>query len=227
MARRKRQKEDETLIDIVDVKDQAQGFIEQNQNTIFGVAAAVIGLILAVFAYNNFFKAPKNVEAMELMSAAQTQFEQDSFTRALVNPATGKSGFLDIVENYGSTPAGNLAKYYAGISYLNLGEYDVAISYLEDFSAGGTVTPIMKSGALGDAYSELGEMDKALSFYKKAANTDKVDVLTAYYLMKVGMLSEVQGDQAGALAAYNEIKSEYPSTPSGREVDKYITRVQQ
>jgi len=226
MARRKRQNEDDTLIDIVDVKDQAQGFIEQNKNTIFGVVAGVLGLILVVFAYNNLYKAPQNVEAMEMMSAAQTQFEQDSFERALVNPATGKSGFLDIVDNYGSTAAGNLAKYYAGISYLNLGNYDAAISYLEDFKAGGTVTPIMKAGALGDAYSEKGEMDKALSMYKKAANTDKVDVLTAYYLMKYGMLSEVQGNKEDALSAYNEIKSKYPSTPSGRDIDKYIIRVQ-
>lgn len=226
MARRKRQKEDDTLIDIVDVKDQAQGFIEANQNTIFGIAAGVIGLILVVFAYKNLYKAPQNVEAMEMMSAAQTQFEQDSFSRALVNPAIGKSGFIDIVDSYGSTDAGNLAKYYAGISYLNLGNYEVAISYLEDFNAGGTVTPIMKAGALGDAYSELGEMDKALSFYKKAANTDKVDVLTAYYLMKYGMLSEIQGNTAEALSAYTEIKSEYPTTPSGRDIDKYLMRVQ-
>ena len=226
MARRKRQKEDDTLIDIVDVKDQAQGFIEANQNTIFGIAAGVIGLILVVFAYKNLYKAPQNVEAMEMMSAAQTQFEQDSFSRALVNPAIGKSGFIDIVDSYGSTDAGNLAKYYAGISYLNLGNYEVAISYLEDFNAGGTVTPIMKAGALGDAYSELGEMDKALSFYKKAANTDKVDVLTSYYLMKYGMLSEIQGNTAEALSAYTEIKSEYPTTPSGRDIDKYLMRVQ-
>ena len=226
MARRKRQNEDDTLIDIVDVKDQAQGFIEQNQNTIFGIAAGIIGLILVVFAYKNLYKAPQNVEAMEMMSAAQTQFEQDSFERALVNPSIGKSGFLDIVDSYGSTDAGNLAKYYAGISYLNLGNYEAAISYLEDFSAGGTVTPIMKAGALGDAYSELNEIDKALNFYKKAANTDKVDVLTAYYLMKYGMLSELQGNTADALSAYNEIKTEYPTTPSGRDIDKYITRLQ-
>ena len=84
----------------------------------------------------------------------------------------------------------------------------------------------MKAGALGDAYSESNEMDKALSLYKKAANTDKVDVLTAYYLKKYGMLSEVQGNTADALAAYKEIKEDYPETPSGRDIDKYIVRIQ-
>ena len=102
----------------------------------------------------------------------------------------------------------------------------MAISYLEDFSAGGSITPIMKAGLLGDAYSEQGDNDKALSFYKKAANTDKVDVLSAVYLKKYAMLSEHMGNTADALAAYKELKSEYPLTPSGRDIDKYIARLQ-
>lgn len=226
MARRKRQNEDDTLIDIVEVKDQAQGFIEGNQNTIFGIAAIIIGLILVVFAYNNFIKEPKNNEAIEAMTTAQTQFERDSFTQALLNPGAGQSGFLDIIDNYSGTKAANLAHYYAGISYLHLGDYATAISFLEDFNAGGSISPIMKAGALGDAYSENGDMDKALSMYKKAANTNKVDVLTAYYLKKYGMLCEVQNKPSEAIAAYEEIKEDYSTTPSGRDIEKYIVRLQ-
>ena len=44
MARRKknRKKADETLVDIVEVKDQAQGFVEKNQQLIFGFGIAFI-----------------------------------------------------------------------------------------------------------------------------------------------------------------------------------------
>ncbi|MBT8220865.1 MAG: tetratricopeptide repeat protein [Bacteroidia bacterium] len=224
--RRRRQQDDDTLIDIVEVKDQAQGFVEKNQNLVFGTAIGVIAVIGLVFAYINFFEQPRNLEAMDAMAQAQIQFEQDSFSRALINPSAGTSGFLDIIDNYGGTKAGNLSRYYAGICYLNLGQYEVAIDYLEDYKTGGSITPIMKSGAIGDAYAELGDFNSALKFYKKAANTDKVDVLTSYYLMKYGMLSEKQGDMSSALDAYTEIKTEYPNTPSGRDIDKYIMRVQ-
>ena len=81
---------------------------------------------------------------------------------ALQNSNGDYLGFLDIIDEYGSTNAGNTANYYAGICYLHLGEYDAAASYLEDFSANDNVLPIMKNGALGDVYSEQGQMDKAI-----------------------------------------------------------------
>ena len=42
-------------------------------------------------------------------------------------------GFIDIADDYSSTKAGKLANYYAGLSYLYLGEFENAIDYLEDF----------------------------------------------------------------------------------------------
>ena len=88
---------------------------------------------------------------------------QDSFILALENPGGGFEGFLDTIDNYGSTKSGNLAKYYAGISYLNLGRTEDAINYLESYRSNDDITSIMKAGALGDAYAESQSYDKALS----------------------------------------------------------------
>ena len=59
------------------------------------------------------------------------------------NPGGGFPGFSDIVKKYGGTDAGNAALYYAGVSSLNLGQFDAAISYLEDFSPCGNLLPSM------------------------------------------------------------------------------------
>ena len=83
----------------------------------------------------------------------------------------------------------------------------------------------MKYGALGDAYSELNDFDKAMSNYKKAANHGDNKVLSPYYLKKIGMLHEKNGDLAAAKKAYESIKEKYPDSPDGRDIDKYITRV--
>ena len=101
MARRKRnqKKADETIVDIVEVKDQAQSFIDENQNLVFGGLFAIVLVIGGLFAYNNFYKAPRQQEAVEQMLQAQVQFERDSFTNALTNPGGGYSGFLDIIDN--------------------------------------------------------------------------------------------------------------------------------
>jgi len=230
MARRKRntrakKQQEETLVDIVEARDQAQSFIDQNQNMLLGVLTGLVLLVGGWFAYKNFVQLPKQQEAVSQMFQAQMQFERDSFVQALTNPGGGYGGFINIIEDYGGTPAANLAKYYAGVSYLHLGEYDAAISYLEDYSPSGQVTPMTTFGVLGDAYAEKGDLSKALSLYKKAANAEDNDIMTPYYLKKVGMLNEKEGNMKDAAAAYQKIKEEYPNSVVGIDIDKYIERV--
>ncbi len=227
MARRikNRKKADETLVDIVEVRDQAQGFFEKNQRLVFGLGVAAILVFGGLLIYKNFYQAPREAEAIDQMNLAQYQFERDSFAQALTSPGVGSSGFLDIIDNYGGTEAANLALYYAGVSYLNLGQFEAALDYLGDYSPSGDVLPVMKFGAMGDAYSELGQMDNALSSYKKAVNQSDNSVLASYYLKKLGMLHEKQGDLEAAREAYERVKSEYPDSPYASDIDKYLTRV--
>ena len=225
MARRRnRKKKDETLVDIVEARESAQDFFETNQNKILlGLLAAVL-LIGGFLAYKYLYKAPLEAEAIESMAQAQRQFERDSFALALQN-ANGDIGFLDIIDNFGGTKAANLAHFYAGICYLNLGQNDAALSYLEDFSPAGEVLPISKYGAIGDAYGEKGDLDSALKYYQKAISAGDNEFLTAYYLKKQGLLYEKQGDYAASAKSFQRIKDQYPFSPDGRDIDKFIARV--
>ena len=227
MARRikNRKKADETLVDIVEVRDQAQGFFDKNQRLVFGLGVVAILIFGGLLIYKNFYQAPREAEAIDQMNLAQYQFERDSFAQALTSPGVGSSGFLDIIDNYGGTEAANLALYYAGISYLNLGQFDAALDYLKDYNPNGDILPVMKYGAMGDAYSELGQMDNALDSYEKAVNQSDNSVLASYYLKKTGMLYEKQGDLEAAREAYETVKSEYPDSPYASDIDKYLTRV--
>lgn len=230
MARRKRgtsarRRNDETLVDIVEARDQAQGFVESNQTIILGALTVVILLIGGWLAYKNFYQAPRQQEAVEMMFPAEMQFERDSFAQALTNPGNGGIGFIKIMEDYSGTPAANLARYYAGVSYLHLGQYEVAISYLKEFDADGRVLPITKYGALGDAYAESGDLEEALEYYERASDEGEDEILTPYYLKKLGMLLEKQGQTEEALEAYQEIKEEFPTSTIGADIDKYIIRL--
>jgi len=228
MATRKKStsNSDDTIVNVVDGSGSAQDFFEKNQNLVLGVIGAIAVLVGGYFVYQNLYQAPRQSEAVEQMFQAQFQFEQDSFALALSNPGGGYGGFLDIIDDYSGTKAANISKYYAGICYLNLGDYNQAINFLEDFNAKGEVTPIMKYGALGDCYSELGDLMKATSYYKKAVDAEDNDVLTPYYLKKLGMLHEHQGNNSEALAAYKQIKQKYPDSPDAINIDKYIVRVE-
>ena len=228
MARRrnkKQQQDDEKLVDLVEVRDQAQGFLDRYQNFVFGGLVLIVLAIGGVFAYNNFYVKPKQDEAIDQMAQAQMQFGRDSFALALTNPGGGYAGFLDIADNYGATKTGNLAKYYAGICYLNIGEYAAALDYLNDFKPSGGVLPIMKFGAMGDAFAELSDLDKAMRYYQKAVNQGGNDFMVSYYLKKVGLLHEKNGDLAKAREIYAEIKNDYADSPISNDIDKYLARV--
>jgi TolA-binding protein len=219
-------KQDETLVDIVEVKESAQGFIESNQKNILGGILAFILLVGGFLAYKHLYQTPREKDASSQLSQAQLQFEKDSFAIALSNPGNGAKGFLDIAKEYSGTKAGNLANYYAGVCYLHLGQYDSAIEYLEDFSAKGDVLPATRQSLLGDAYAEKGDLEKAASYYQKAVKVASGnEFLASMYLKKVGLLAEKNQNWKAAAEAYNEIKTKYPLSIDGRDIDKYITRV--
>jgi len=224
--RRKQKIQDETLIDLSQAKVTAAHFWERNQKLILGIVGGLV-LVIGGWAFYKFvIVEPRQKEAVEQMFQAQFQFERDSFDLALNNPGGGYSGFLEIIDQYGSTPAGNSARYYAGICYLNMGNFDEAIKHLEKFSPSDDILSAMKQGALGDAYAELGQLDKALSQYNKAAAAGNNDLTAPYFLLKVGQLHEKQGNAAEARKAYEKIRSEYPDSEEGMDIEKYLARLE-
>ncbi len=226
--RKNRPAASDEIVDVVEVKGSnlsGPNFFEQNQKMITNVLIGLAVLVALYFAYKYLYLAPREKEAVNAMWKAEEQFGKDSFALALENPGGGFDGFLGIIDNYSGTKASNLAKYYAGVSYLNLGKYAEAVEYLEDYSANDEVTKIMKSGALGDAHAELGDKDKALSMYKKAASGDN-DILTPYYLHKVAMMYYSDGKTNEAIAELENIKNKYPDSNEFRDAEKLLARLQ-
>lgn len=218
--------EDDEIIDLAEVTHNAQDFYEKYQTIILSVIGGLALLIGGYFIYKYIFLEPKEKAAVEAIYQAEQQFARDSFSLALENPGGGFEGFLDIIDNYSGTNTANTAKYYAGISYLNLGKFESAIEYLNDYSPKDDITPAMKFGALGDAYAETGDFDQAMSMYKKASSENPNEVITPYYLNKLGMLQFKQGDTEGALSTLQKIIDEYPLSIESQEAEKLMARLE-
>ena len=204
----------------------AQSILERYPNLLLYVVGAIGLAVGGWWLYKSMIIAPKQKEAVAAMWHAQQQFDRDSFRLALENPGGGFDGFLTIADKFSGTPAGNSANYYAGICYLQMGDFDNAITYLEKFDGEGDLLPAMKYGTLGDAYSEKENYDKALDYYEKAADATKNDLVAGYYLKKLGMLNEHQGNKEAALKAYQRLQRDFPNQASQdwREIEKYIYR---
>lgn len=231
MAQRKGKSTGNTdeIVDIVEVKGSqpsVSSFIDDNQKLLSMIAMGIGVIALLYVGYKFLYIGPREKDAVNAMYKAEEVFAKDSFALALESPGGGFEGFLDIIDNYSGTKAANLAHYYAGISYLNLGKYEDAITYLEDYSDGDEVTSITKAGALGDAYAETGDKDKALSLYQKAAGATENDLLTPYYTHKLAMLYYSQGKTKEAVEQLEIIKSKYPDSNEYSQAEKLLAKLQ-
>jgi tetratricopeptide (TPR) repeat protein len=213
-------------IDLQEQYGKAEAFINSNKNMVLGVVGGALLVICGFLAFNSIYIPGQEAEARSQMFVAEQYFAKDSFQLAL-NGNDNYPGFLDIIGDYsGMTQASNLAQYYAGISYLNLGDYENALSHLSKFSGSDEIVSSMALGAMGDAHSELGNLDKGISFYKKAANNSKNEYTGAMFLMKAAAAYESKGEAKSAKGLYEQVKKNYPDNNQTRDIDKYIARAE-
>jgi tetratricopeptide (TPR) repeat protein len=223
MAKQTKQQHD-NLQEIESALTKTEQWIEDNQTRMFYVIGAVILVVMGYLAFTRFYVRSREKEAQSQMFMAEQYFEKDSFNLAL-NGDGNYLGFLDIIDDYKITKQAGLSKYYAGISYLHLGQYQEAVDYLNRFKTKDILLAPVSQGAKGDAYLELGEQENALKCYKKAISLSENELTKPIYLMKAGMLLENMDQHKEALANYQLIKEKYPNTNEGRNIDKYIARL--
>jgi tetratricopeptide (TPR) repeat protein len=205
---------------------KTEQFLESHLNIVLYVVGGIIVLILGGLGIHKYVLAPKNIDAQEQMFAAQNYFSKDSFNLAL-NGDGVSMGFLDIIDEYGSTDAGNLANYYSGISFLHLREYENAIKYLKKFDTDDILLAPLAKSAIGDAWVELGKYDKAIDAFKSAVSINSNEFTTPSIKIKLALVYEAKGDVAKALAILEETKKEFPTSSDITTVEKNIARLNQ
>lgn len=221
MAKTKNQPRHEGIQDIESALTRTEQFIEDNQKIITTIVAVVVLLVSAYLGYKRFIKSPRDNEALAQMFVAEKYFERDSFNLALYGDGN-YLGFLDIIDDYSITSSANLAYYYAGISYLHMGDYQSAIDHLKKFRSRDEMLAPIARGAMGDAYMEMGDRGKAIEHYLKAANMKNNQFLSPLYLMKAAQHLEEEGNFKQALDAYRRIRNDFPESTEARDIEKFI-----
>ncbi len=185
----------------------------------------VLIIVLGYLAYKQFVLDPKEKQASEAMFRAEDYYRIDSVRLALNGDAVN-AGFVKIISRYKGTRAADLAMFYAGSCYLKLGDFNNAVKYLKDFKTSAVQVQAKAYGLLGDAYSELNKKEEAVEQYKKAGTYfDQDEIISPEYLFRAGYLYESMGKNQDAIAMYQLIKSKYPSSQRGFEIDRYLARL--
>jgi len=205
--------------------NKTQEFADKNKNLLAGVLTVAVLIIGGIFWYQ-WYVNKQDVTAQEQLFPAVFYFEKDSLVKALDGDGNYTDGFVAISEDYSMTDAGNLAKFYAGASYLKLGEYDLAVQYLSDFSSDDYLVQARAYCLLGDAYMEKDQVGEAITQYKKATEHYPNKEFTPVYLMKLAVAYEMSGDEASAIMIYEKIIEEYPNAQEINNAKKYLAKLQ-
>lgn len=199
-------------------------FVEDNAKVIVGILVAVVVAALGYFAYLKFVVEPKSDEALKNMVQAERLFDQDSVSLALKGSAGAYQGLQQIVDEYGNTDAGNLARFKAASSYYKLGDFASAVKLLEDFDTDDNVMLAQKYGMIGNALTQSNKIEEALPYFVKAAESTEVETLEVMYYSKAGEIAMSVGKNDDALKYFQIIADKYPGANNGN-AEKFVERL--
>ena len=214
---------EQPVLDIEAAYDKTETWIDENKKSLALIVGGVIVLVGVYFLWKYGYQEPRNEEASSAMYKAEIWFQKDSFNLC-INGRGDTLGMEAVVDEYGGTASGNLARYYLGVSYLRTGNFDGAIEALEDFDSDDMFLGAMSLGLLGDAHMEKGEAEEAIEYYLKAANKNPNKFTSPVYLKKAAFAEEDRGNKEEALKLYMQIKEQFPESSDAAQIDKYISR---
>jgi TolA-binding protein len=212
---------------VAEAVSKTEKFFEENGKKVIIALVALLILVAGGYAYKYLVMDKNEVAAAELIVAAQENFagETPNYDLALNGNEAG-AGFLAVAEEYGATKAGNLAKHYAGICYLHLGDLEKAAEYLAKYKAvkglAAEVVNAQNLGLQGDVAVELGDYAKAANFFKKAVAASENNFTAPHYLYKQGLALAAAGKVVEAKACYKTITEKYPSSVEARDAEKLL-----
>lgn len=204
----------------------SMSFFEKHKNAIIYGGGGLLAVIIAVLLIHQFYIIPRNNDANESIFYAEQAFMDGNYDKAL-NGDGVNMGFLNVIDEYGSTKAGNIACLYAAKCYAATEKYQDAIDMIDKFDGCGDAMISPAAIALkGNCYAELGENEKAADLLLKAAKKADNNTISPVCLLQAGQIYLSLGQNDKALDCYKQIKTKYQQSSIYYEIDKYIEQAQ-
>lgn len=201
-------------------------FVETySKQLIIGIVILVV-IVAGTIIYQNKITS-NNLAATAALSKIIPKYEQKNFQTAIKGqPGTDLIGLKSIVDNYGSSEQGEVAKLYLGNSYYYTGKYDKALKVYNDISGS---QPSLSAAAIagqGACLEAKNNFAQAAKEYEKAAHVYKFDALNSSYLFHAGIDYIKARNYNTAKTVLNLVKKKYKTSEEAREVDKYLALIE-
>lgn len=206
---------------------KAADFFEKNKKNVYYVLSAIVIIIAGIIFFTNKRKADNEKASMEL-SKIQQIYTSGNFQQSVSGDSLGQSkGLQYIVDEYGSTENGELAKVMLANSYFNLRDFDKAEKYYKDYSGSNKLLQVAAASGIASVYEAKNNFIDAAKQFEKAANLDKENPFIDQYLFYAGK-NYMRADKPDeAKRVFNRIKEDFPKSKYIAESERYKSSVNQ
>jgi tetratricopeptide (TPR) repeat protein len=190
-------------------------WVQENSRKVFIGAGAVVVLVAAFFLWRAN-KAVDEEKASVMLSRITPTYQGSDWRKAVDGDMNRRvqgepvRGLKEIVGQYGSTTAGNMAKVYLGNCYYYLGKLDSAREVFESVSAAQPLVKASVDAGKAAIFEEKGNKEEAAKLFVSAAMADETNPLNADYNYAAARNYEQAGKKDDAVKIYRKVIAEYP-----------------
>ncbi len=204
-------------------------FYDANKKYFNYAFTALIVIVVAIVIYTNNRKANNEKAATELgkiLPIYEATTNDPTQIKLAIDgvPERGIMGLKAIVDNYGSTSSGEIARLYLANCFLSMGNYDEALKNFDDFDSSNDLLNASAKAGLASCYEAKGDYKKAAVEYEKAASTFNNEINTPDYLLSAAICYGKAGEKEKAVSILKHLKKEFPKSSNAREADRYISQ---
>lgn len=201
---------------------KATEYFYQNKKYVsWGITGLVVLFIAGVIYFNN--RSANDEKATTALGEILRYYDKGEYQTAINGvPEKNVVGLKDIVDEYGGTHSGDLAKFFLANCYYSLGNYDEALKYFDDF--GGSYSPLRASAVAGVAscYEAKGDNKRAAEYFERAASKSGDSQSSPEYLRNAARDYALSGKKERAIELLKKLKKEYPTSTYVRDADRML-----
>ena len=128
-----------------------------------------------------------------------------------------------VASKYPRTRPGQMARYYAGLSYEQLQRNDEAVKSLEEVAnSGDSEIAAVARFALAKLYDQTGKGDEAVKLYQQLIANPAVLAPKPVVMLALAGHYAKSNNPGEALKLYNQVKLDYPDSAVSRQADEQL-----
>lgn len=199
---------------------EAQSWFEENKKRLSTLATILLVVVAATWIYFND-KATSDANAAADLGKVIRFYDEGQYQAAISgSPQENVRGLEQIVNDYGSTPSGELARLYLGNCYFSLAQYDKALEIYRETDISDKALMASVYAGIAACESQSGNDAEGARYYEKAASTDAQNFHTAEYLYRAAGSYLKAGDKEKAADLLERLKKDFPQSTYTREADR-------